>query len=432
MTQNLAGIPATKRRGSFIMGLLWLTMVTGFPCVISGFTWAKTNYPVSDITISLLLSYFILVIYAFLASYLGSSTGQTYTIMTRSIFGLWGSYIISIIVIGIASLWYAMTALFLSTALIDLFALPLNAGILAAILAILMAFNNLFGFKGITVFAGYIAAPALIIWILLVLTKLLPDFTQIINQVKLTNLSFNSFAGISSFVLGFGAWGNEADFWRYSKPHKFKILIALILTIFVGQVIFPLTGYVIGKLNSHSAIVELPKIMTHYTYCGNSTITALVLIASYFAVNDSCLYGLANAVKNIHPVSRKKIVIIVSLITAILAYYLNLYPNAFLWIANLSASILPQASILLIVEWFLFTKNDHTKFSLSITDNTKIKWLGCLALLCGYLAGFINSRLSIQNTNDFNSSNVVFIWLVSLIVYCILKLIFKEAKQLIK
>ncbi len=193
-----------------------------------------------------------------------------------------------------------------------------------------------------------------------------------------------------------------------------------------------MTGYVIGKLNSHSAIIELPKIMTHYTYCGNSIITALVLIASYFAVNDSCLYGLANAVKNIYPVSRKKIVIIVSLITAIMAYYLNLYPNAFLWIANLSASILPQASILLIVEWFLFTRNDHNKFSLSINDNTKIKWLGCLALLCGYLAGFINSRLSLQNTNDFNSSNVVFIWLVSLIAYCILKLIFKEAKQLIK
>ena len=114
MAQPLNIIGNKEKRSPLIMGLLWLTMVTGFPCVISGFTWAHTKYASQEILLSLLISSSVLIIYSFLASYLGSVTGQTFTVLTRSIFGLWGSYGISLFVVIIASLWYAITALFLS------------------------------------------------------------------------------------------------------------------------------------------------------------------------------------------------------------------------------------------------------------------------------------------------------------------------------
>ena len=423
MAQPLNIISKKEKRGSIIMGLLWLTMVTGFPCVISGFTWAHTIFSSQDILLSLLLSSSVLIIYSFLASYLGSVTGQTFTVLTRSIFGLWGSYGISLFIVIIASLWYAITALFLSSALIDLFNLPIANGLLASILAIIMAFNNLYGFTGIALFAGYFAAPALILWILLVLSNLEPRFGLIINHVNFNNINFTSFSLVSSFVLGFGAWGNEADFWRYAKPNKTKIFTSLILCIIIGQIIFPLTGYFIGKLNVNVAINELPKLMNHYGYLGSPITTAVVLIASYFAVNDSTLYGITNAIRNVKQIGHGKIVVFFMLVTAYLANVLSYNPNAYLWVANLSASILPQASILLIIEWYLFTKQDIEKFNASLLDNVKFKWVGCLALLAGYIYGIINSSQVLTHKSNINSSNVLSIWFVSIFIYIILRFI---------
>ena len=163
--------------------------------------------------------------------------------------------------------------------------------------------------------------------------------------------------------------------------------------------------------------------MNHYGYLGSPITTAVVLIASYFAVNDSTLYGITNAIRNVKQIGHGKIVVFFMLVTAYLANVLSYNPNAYLWVANLSASILPQASILLIIEWYLFTKQDIEKFNASLVDNVKFKWVGCLALLAGYIYGIINSSQILTHKSNINSSNVLSIWFVSIFIYIILRFI---------
>lgn len=408
------------------MGLLWITMVTGFPCVISGFEWAKSGITLYPLIISLAISCFWLLIYSTGASYLGSLSGQTYTVMTRIVFGSWGSRIITIFVIIIASLWYSLTAVFLSTSLTGLFHINIGKAVLSFVLALAMAFNNLFGFKGITVFAGYLAAPTLVVWMCLVLIKIAPLAASEHLCSQAHGMSgLHTLGMVSSFVLGFGAWGNEADFWRFSKPKLLNILVPLGVAIIIGQFLFPLVGYKLGCLTQASNWGELTLAMKNYTLWGNSGLIAFVLSASYFAVNDSCLYGLTNAVQNIKDFSRQKIVLVVALVSAIVAYELSSFKQAFEVVANISAAILPTASVILMAEWFIvakFTNDfDDLKVVSQLDDLPKFKWQACLSLFIGYLVGLSGTSLNIANDSFGGGISAITGWIIAAIIYYLLR-----------
>ncbi|HEY9715470.1 MAG TPA: hypothetical protein V6C72_18495, partial [Chroococcales cyanobacterium] len=70
-------VPLSHRRSPVTMGLLWITMVTGFPSVLVGFEWFKQGFVLSQILICLLVSNLILLAYALPACYLGAHSGQT-------------------------------------------------------------------------------------------------------------------------------------------------------------------------------------------------------------------------------------------------------------------------------------------------------------------------------------------------------------------
>ena len=41
---DIAPVPLTERRGPLTMGLLWISMVTGFSAVLMGFEWCKLGF----------------------------------------------------------------------------------------------------------------------------------------------------------------------------------------------------------------------------------------------------------------------------------------------------------------------------------------------------------------------------------------------------
>ena len=128
------------------MGLLWITMVTQFPAVLIGFEWYKGGLSLSQVLICTALSCAFLLAYSIPAAHLGAVSGQTYGLLSRQVFGRWGTRLVSINLLWIFIAWYSLVALMLADGLTGLFHLHIPVMALAAGLAIAMAFNNFFGF----------------------------------------------------------------------------------------------------------------------------------------------------------------------------------------------------------------------------------------------------------------------------------------------
>ena len=106
----------------------------------------------------------IYVAYAMFASYLGSRTGQTHALLTRSIFGVSGSWLVSVFIIVGATGWTGFQAGLMVQIWDGLYSWG-HIELLTIVFAGLMVVNNLFGFTGITVFARYLVTPLIIVWV---------------------------------------------------------------------------------------------------------------------------------------------------------------------------------------------------------------------------------------------------------------------------
>ena len=227
---DITPVPLSERRGPLTMGFLWLTMTTGFPAVLIGFEWYKSGFTLKQVCLGTILSCLLLLIYAIPAALIGTKSGLNYTALSRSIFGRWGSRLVTINLILSFVAFYGLFALMLADALKGIFHWTITTPLLATILAILMCVNNLFGFKGVVNFARYIAAPTLIVWIFYSLYKALTD-CPIITLSESPHASFTvALTTISSFIIGMAVWGNEPDYWRFGKPKAVYSALPLILS----------------------------------------------------------------------------------------------------------------------------------------------------------------------------------------------------------
>ncbi len=393
----LDAVPLGERRSPITMGLLWITMVTGFPSVLVGFEWVKEGLVFQQVLSCLLLSNFVLLLYAVPACYLGSQTGLTYSLLSRSVFGQWGSRMISACLIVLSMGWYGLTAYLMADALKGLFQLEVPVAVLSAAFGILMAFNNFFGFSGIANFAGYLAAPVLVAWVGFTFCKASPNLTSamLVEQPQTTFGAALSL--ISAFVLGYGAWGNEPDFWRYGKVKKSYVVVPLVLSILVGQVIFPVTGWILARMSHITAFSQATAFMNQYSFGGQTAVAALVLFVTYFALADSCLYGSINGVENLFAVSRRKLVGALTILGAILAAWLSGYPRAFQDVASLSSIVLPCATVILLAEAYVVPRFSRSAIDLkrlyAFSELPKINGSAVIAFTAGSAAGIATAGM---------------------------------------
>jgi purine-cytosine permease-like protein len=353
-------VPLSERRSPITMGLLWITMVTGFPSILVGFEWVKDGLVFQQVLVCLVLSNLVLLLYAIPACFLGSQTGLTYSLLSRSIFGQWGSRLISVCLVVLSMGWYGLTAYLMADALKGLFQLDIPIALLSAGFGILMAFNNFFGFSGIANFAGYLAAPVLVAWVGFTFFKASGNLTPIMLSEQPHQNFGAALSLVSAFVLGYGAWGNEPDFWRYGKPRTVFVVIPLVVAIVIGQVVFPITGWILGQMTQITEFAKATAFMNQYSFGGMAPVAALVLFVTYFALADSCLYGSINGVENLHEFSRRHVVGGLTIVGAILAAWLSGYSRAFQDVAALSSIVLPCATVIMIAEAYVvprFTKN---------------------------------------------------------------------------
>lgn len=389
-----SAVPLSDRRSALTLGLIWITMVTFFPTVIAGFQWFKEGITISQVLIGTICSCFILIAYTSPVSFLSAKTGLGYAEMNKRIFGPLTCVFLNFNILWIFTAWYGVSALFLAEGLQGLFHWHQSLTLLASGLAVAMAFNNFFGFKGIANFARYFAAPVLICWVLYCFLKTLPACPPTVLQEGGRLDPTQALTIISSFVIGIAVWGNEADYWRYGKPKWSLAVIPLGLSLLIGQILFPITGWMLARMTNITEYGAATEFVNSYSFGGLAVVGAVVLIASQFAANDSNLFGSSLAMKAIRPMSHKQSVALLAFAGTITAAWLACLgaAKALESIAALNCVFLPAPSVIVVTEVFLVRRwlCKQNGFAIADSDNAAKK-AALVALLCAILVGVATS-----------------------------------------
>jgi purine-cytosine permease-like protein len=354
----MSSVPLSQRKGPVTMGLLWLTMVTAFPTVMIGFEWCKKGLTMPQLLACTTISCLMLMLYSIPAIQLGARSGLSYTALSRNVFGRWGSRLITANLIWLFTGVYGLMALYMAESLVGLFHWSVPVPVLAALMAAAMAANNFFGFKGVANFARFFAAPALIVWVLFTFFKASTTCSaDILTQTS--QLSFSTaLTMVSSFVIGFAVWGNEMDYWRFSRPKVAASAVPLAGALVLGQIMFPAAGWMVAKISGVTEYGAATALMNNYSFGGLAVVAAVILGASYFSSNDSNLFGCVQACENLKQLNHRTWALIVALVGAGCAAMLSILgvAKSMEIFTSLNCVIMPTPTVIMMAEWLLMAR----------------------------------------------------------------------------
>jgi len=303
--------------------------------------------------------------------------------------------------------------------------MPLDTMWLAVIIAFIMSVNNLFGFSGVANFAGYLAAPILIAWISITFCKALSHTPAAVLSAPEHVANPYALTLVSALIIGNSAWGNEADYWRYAKPKWMNTIAPLIVSVAIGQIVFPITGWMLARETGVTDYEAASGLMTQYGLGGISILAAVVLIVTYWGLNDANLYASINGVANVKKYSRKKLTMVLTVIGALAAAVLSKNSKALETVCSLSSIVLPCATMVMIAEWFITTRGKNPRpFYSRIPEWNElpaVRWPALIAFIAG--SGMGLATAGIIPALEFLHVGVAPLqaWLVALVVYVVLR-----------
>jgi purine-cytosine permease-like protein len=362
-TSDTGIVPLGERRSLYHFLALWITLAAGFTYLFLGFQYHDSGYSLARAAAAGALGGFFYLCYALPAAYLGSRTGQTHSLLTRSIFGQVGSAIVSLLLIGTAAGWIAFAFNLLAVMYDGLFGWDHVVGI-GVILAVVGVFNNLFGFTGITAFARYLVAPLMILWMLYLVIK---GFADIPGEAlsasppvgELGPLSFLSGIGLA---IGAVMWGNEPDTWRFGQPRFFWPLVPYVVALGIGLVLFVIGGWMMAEISGAGPFDFGPafKATVEYSLFGALVLGAAVATVMQVAINDGNYYEMTNAGQNIvgqvRGWKRWYTCLVTAVIAAVVTWWFPHIENGFFKVAGWTAIALPSATVVMCVDQFLLPR----------------------------------------------------------------------------
>jgi purine-cytosine permease-like protein len=363
-TSAAGAVPADRRRSQYHFIALWVTFAAGFTYLFLGFQYHDAGYSLwKSVGIGALgaLAY---LAYALPAAYLGSTTGRTHALLTRSIFGSVGSVLVSLLLIGIAAGWTAFAFNLLANLYDGLFSWG-HIVLISVLLAVVGITNNLLGFTGITAFARYLVAPVMIAWVLYLVIKGLLDIPSArldaAPAVPDGSAPMGVLAGIST-AIGSVMWGNEPDTWRYGRPRFTWPLVPYVIALAVGLVLFVAGGWMMAELSGAGQYDFGPafRYTVHYSLFGALWLGAIVATVLQIAINDGNYYEMVNGGQNIlgHAPGWRRwyTCVLVTAIAAVFAWRFPHLENGFFKVAGWSAVALPSATVVMCVDVFVLPR----------------------------------------------------------------------------
>lgn len=413
-----AAVAPGARSGPVTMGLLWVTMVASFPCVLIGLDWHKQGFSLPTVLGALALNMAILLAYSIPTCIIAARTGLSFKFLCREYFGEGFSKLLTVCIIVLYLGWYALVSLLMADAFCSMFGGKQYLAPAAFVFSFAMACNNFFGFKGVANFARFVGAPAVICWIVYMFARVAPDIphclTHTVNNAPTVAFSL-VFCGVAQSIVGFVIWGNEADYWRNSKTSARSIGVSLTCALIVGAVIFPLTGWLVGARTGITDPMAATNYLNKFAFGGAGIIALFFVGAQYFAGNDSNLYAFVHAVESFTKMNHKKVVMLLAFLAGLLSMALAISgtQSAFEAGCALNGVILPTASLIVLAECLIIRRGDLSdKLNLPPARRSAI-----IAWTVGMLLGIITSGV-IPGTKVFNVGvPILEAWALALCLY---------------
>jgi purine-cytosine permease-like protein len=355
-TSDTGIVPLDRRRPQWHFAGLWTTFAAGFSFLFLGFELHDGNSIGRVIGITV-LGYGMYAAYAMFGAYLGSRTGQTHALLTRSIFGLGGSWIVCAFVIVAPLGWVGYQAGLMVQIWDGLYGWG-HVFTLTLAFGGIMILNNLLGFTGISVFARYLVTPLIILWVAYMVIKAATTDSSKLSGTP-HGAGFPFWVGVVA-VIGFAMWGNEPDVWRYGKPSFWWPAPSY---IFAGCMflLFVVGGWMMAQLSNSADFGAQMKYIAHYSLFGWLWLAWLLATISQFAINDGNYYESVNAGQNLVGAWKRWRRPLTCLIIAgggvLAAWLVNYhYLNGWFKVAGFLAVTVPCATVIMAVDHFLLPR----------------------------------------------------------------------------
>jgi purine-cytosine permease-like protein len=355
-TSDTGIVPLSKRRPLWHFACLWATFAAGFSFLFLGFE-LHDGHSLGGAVVISVLGYGLYAAYAMFAAYLGSRTGQTHGLLTRSIFGIGGSWLVSAFVLIAPLGWVAFQANLLVQIWDGLYGWD-HLVLLTLVMCGVMIFNNLLGFTGISVFARYLVTPLILVWIAyLVIKVLVTDGGSLGGTPSGAGLPF--WVAVAA-VIGFAMWGNEPDVWRYGKPSFWWPLPAFLFAGF-WFVLFTVGGWMMAQLANSSDFGAQVRFITSYSLFGAFWLAWILATISQFAINDGNYYESINAGQNLigawHRWRRLYTCLIVAAAGVLAGWVVNFhFLDGWFKVAGFLAISVPCATVIMAVDHFVLPR----------------------------------------------------------------------------
>jgi purine-cytosine permease-like protein len=359
-TSRTGVVPLTERRSRYHFLSLWITLAAGFTYLFLGFQYHDAGYSLVKAVAAGAIGAVAYLVYALPAAYLGSSTGQTHALLTRSILGRVGSALVTVLLIGIAAGWTAFAFNLLATLYDGLFSWG-HVVLISVVLAIVGITNNLFGFTGIAAFARYLVAPLMILWVLYLVIKGLAQIPSaaLSGSGDTTTLPFLAGVGVA---IGSVMWGNEPDTWRYGKPKLFWPAVPMVVAFAVGLILFVAGGWMMAQLSGAGQFDFGPafRYTVEYSLFGVLALGAVVATVLQVAINDGNYYEMVNAGQNavggVPGWRRWYTCAVMAVVAAVFTWLFPTVQNGFFVVASWSSIALPCVTVVMCVDRFLLPR----------------------------------------------------------------------------
>ena len=429
-TSRAGTVPVDERRTRYHFLALWTTLAAGFTFLFLGFQFHDYGYSLGKAISAGAVGGLAYLLYALPAAYLGSTTGQTHALLTRSIFGKVGSALVSLLLIGVAAGWTAFAVNLLANLYDGLFGWG-NIVLISVLLAVLGIVNNLFGFTGIAAFARYVVAPLMIIWIAYLVLKGLTSMPSgQLGASPQASAELPFLAGIS-LAIGSVMWGNEPDTWRYGKPRFAWPVAPLATAIAIGLVLFVAGGWMMAELSQVGPFDFGPafRYTVGYSLFELLWLGGLVATALIIAINDGNYYEMINGGQNIVGQTpgwrRWYTCLIMAGFAALFAWWFPHLEHGFFTVASWSAIALPSATVVMCVDRFLLPRLVGIIRPVSPIPSWRdagvANWPGIVAVLAALLFGAWGlGLLPGQETTPSAGLVPVEAWLLAGVIYAVL------------
>lgn len=425
-------VPQEARRSNLRMGLTFASMQLVFGAVLVGYSARFQGLSFNQLVLAMAIAVAAMTVYCIGSANVGAVGGMTHAVTTRSIFGRWGSGIVSLLLIIDGMGFYLFTVLFIISILQALISSWPTATVVGAILAFVMIVNNYFGFTGLQRFAVYVATPIMIVWGIYATIKALTTVSSSQMAAVPHVASSTALFVVVGAMVGLSTWGNEPDIFRYSKAGRksWWNIPAVALPYIAGAFIFPIMGYMIATLSNQPDFSKSLAYFVSFTVFGLSALMLIVLIANQWAVQDGNLYIAINGAQNLLsrlPFWRRQYTVIgLGLIAAGLVFILPSLTRTFTIVTGIGSVTVPVASTIMAMDVFVVPR----LFGLRRPLDRVVSWPelaaanvpAIVALAAGTMLGLYTAGL-IPWTSGYGNTYIGFpalqAWALGAVVYLV-------------